>query len=203
MVAAKMDVHAHDREDPMTNPDTAGSTLLQPGLLRVHRGQLIGVAVIGLALGIVAILFPGATLLTVAIVFGIYLIASGMFRVTAAFVAAGLGSTMRWLTGLAGLVIMIAGIICLSNPFQSLIALAIVIGAGWMLEGIVDLVAGVRGTIHPRWFGWVSGIVSIAAGVAMFVLPAAGVIALVSIGGILLIVVSATTLLALPRKAKA
>ncbi|MGV8896659.1 MAG: HdeD family acid-resistance protein [Rhodoglobus sp.] len=187
----------------MTNPDTAGSTLLPPGLLRVHRGQLIGVAVIGLALGIVAILFPGATLLTVAIVFGIYLIASGMFRVTAAFVAAGLGSTMRWLTGLVGLVIMILGIICLSNPFQSLFVLAIVIGAGWVAEGIVDLVAGVRGTIHPRWFGWVSGIVSIAAGVAMFVLPAAGVIALVSIGGILLIVVSATTLLALPRKAKA
>ena len=186
----------------MTNPDTAAPTLILPGMLRVHRGQLVAVSVIGLVLGIVAVLFPGASLLTVAILFGTYLIASGLFRITAAFVADGLGTSMRWLSGLLGVLIMVAGIICLSNPFRSLVVLAIVIGAGWILEGIIDLAGGVSGTIHPRWFGWVSGIVSIAAGVAMFVLPAAGVLALVSIGGILLIVVSATTLLTLPRKSK-
>ena len=184
-----------------TPPLTAAAIL--PGMLRVHRGQLIGVAVIGLILGIIAILFPGASLLTVAILFGIYLIASGLFRITAAFVAEQLGTGMRWLTGLMGLLIIVAGIICLSNPFRSLVVLAVVIGAGWILEGIVDLAGGVRGTIHPRWFGWLSGIASIAAGVAMFVLPAAGVLALVSIGGILLIVVSCTTLLALPRRGEA
>jgi uncharacterized membrane protein HdeD (DUF308 family) len=184
------------------NPDTTPTSVL-PGLLRVHRGQLVAVAVIGLVLGIVAILFPGASLLTVAILFGIYLIASGLFRITAAFVAEELGNGMRWLTGLLGLLIVVAGIICLSNPFQSLVVLAVVIGAGWILEGIVDLAGGVRGTISPRWFGWVSGIVSIAAGVAMFVLPAAGVLALVWIGGILLIAVSVTTLLTLPRRVKA
>lgn len=186
----------------MTHPATTGPGDILPGLLRVHRGQLVAVAVIGLVLGIIAILFPGATLLTVAILFGIYLIASGVFRITAAFVAEQMGTGMRWLSAIMGLLIIAAGVICLSNPFRSLVVLAIVIGAGWILEGIVDLAAGVRGTIHPRWFGWVSGIVSIAAGVAMFVLPAAGVLALVAIGGILLIVVSATTLLALPRKPK-
>ena len=186
----------------MTQPDTTGPGDILPGLLRVHRGQLVTVAVIGLVLGIIAILFPGATLLTVAILFGIYLIASGLFRITAAFVAEQMGTGMRWLSGIMGLLIVAAAVICLSNPFQSLVVLAVVIGAGWILEGVVDLAAGVRGTIQPRWFGWVSGIVSIAAGVAMFVLPAAGVLALVSIGGILLIVVSATTLLALPRKPK-
>ena len=186
----------------MTNPDTAGPAAILPGMPRVHRGQLLGVAVIGLILGVVALLFPGASLLTVAIVFGVYLIASGLFRITAAFVAERLDTGMRWLTGIMGLLITVAGIICLSNPSQSLIVLAVVIGAGWILEGIVDLAGGVRGAITPRWFGWLSGIVSIAAGVAMFVLPAAGVFALVSIGGILLIVVSASTLLALPRNAK-
>ncbi len=186
----------------MTNPEINASTAALPGMLRVHRGQLVGVAVVGLILGIIAILFPGASLLTVAILFGVYLIASGLFRITAAFIAEKLGTGMRWLTGLMGLLIVVAGIICLSNPFQSLVVLAVVIGAGWILEGIVDLAGGVRGTVHPRWFGWLSGIISIAAGVAMFVLPAAGVLALVSIGGILLIVVSATTLLALPRKTK-
>ena len=162
----------------------------------------MAVAVIGLVLGVIGLLFPGATLLTIAVLFGIYLLASGMYRVTAAFVANNLDSPMRWTTGLLGLLIVIAGILCLSNPFQTLIALALVIGIGWILEGVVDLVGGVRGTIHPRWFGWVSGIVSMAAGVAMFVLPAAGVFSLVAIGAVLMIAVSLTTLLTLPRKPK-
>jgi len=175
---------------------------LLPGLLRVHRGQLLAVAVIGLVLGVIGLLFPGATQLTVAILFGVYLIASGMYRIMAAFVANNLDSGMRWVTGLLGLLIVIAGILCLSNPFATLIALALVIGIGWILEGIIDLVGGVRGTIRPRWFGWLSGIVSMAAGVAMFVLPAATLESLVWIGAILLIAVSLTTLLTLPRKSK-
>ncbi|WP_010205160.1 HdeD family acid-resistance protein [Salinibacterium sp. PAMC 21357] len=174
-----------------------------PGLLRAHRGQLVAVAVIGLVLGVVGLLFPGATLLTVAVLFGIYLIASGMYRIMSASVATNLDFTMRWVTGILGLLIVIAGILCLSNPFDTLIALALVIGIGWILEGIIDLVGGVRGTIHPRWFGWVSGIVSMAAGVAMFVLPAASLTSLVAIGAILMIAVSVTTLLTLPRKNKA
>ncbi|MEH6780221.1 MAG: DUF308 domain-containing protein [Rhodoglobus sp.] len=183
-----------------TNLHPTSAADLLPGLLRVHRGQLVAVAVIGLVLGVVGLLFPGATLLTVAILFGIYLIASGLFRITAAFVASSLDSPMRWVSGLLGLLVVVAGILCLSNPFQSLVALALVIGIGWILEGIVDLVGGVRGTFHPRWFGWVSGIVSMAAGVAMFVLPAAGIFSLVAIGAILMIAVSVTTLLTLPRK---
>lgn len=179
--------------------DLAG---LLPQLLRVHRGQLIAVAVIGLVLGLIGIVFPGATLLTVAILFGSYLIASGIFRITAAFVEHRLTVGLRWLTGIMGVLVVIAGIICLANPFESLVILALVIGIGWIMEGVIDIAAGVRGAITPRWFGWVSGIISIAAGVAMFVLPAAGLAALVLIGSVLLIVVSITTLFTLPRKEK-
>ncbi|WP_343925454.1 HdeD family acid-resistance protein [Rhodoglobus aureus] len=186
----------------MTSRSTSAETLL-PGLLRAHRGQLMAVAVIGLVLGVVGLLFPGATMLTVAVLFGIYLIASGMYRIMSASLANNLDFSMRWVTGILGLLIVIAGILCLSNPFQSLIALALVIGIGWILEGIIDLVGGVRGTVHPRWFGWVSGIVSMAAGVAMFVLPAADLVSLVAIGAILMIAVSVSTLLTLPRKNKA
>jgi uncharacterized membrane protein HdeD (DUF308 family) len=175
---------------------------LLPGLLRVHRGQLVAVAVIGIILGVIGLLLPGATLLAVAILFGIYLIGSGLYRIMAAFVGNNLDTSMRWVTATLGLLIVIAGILCLSNPFQSLVVLALVIGIGWILEGIVDLAGGVRGAVRPRWFGWVSGIVSMAAGVAMFVLPAAGIVSLVFIGAILMIAVSVTTLLTIPRRVK-
>lgn len=190
----------------MTSPSSShskpiGSTL--PGMLKVHKGQLIGVAIIGGIIGIVGLVFPGAVLLTVAILFGTYLVFSGIVRITSAFVTEQLSPGLRALTGVLGVLVVIAGILCLSNPFESLVILAIVIGVGWIMEGIIDVALGVRGIISPRWFGWVSGVVSIAAGVAMFVLPAAGIASLVLIGSILLIAVSVTTLLTLPRKAKA
>jgi uncharacterized membrane protein HdeD (DUF308 family) len=189
----------------MTTPTSSTQGFL-PGLpvgvFRIHRGELIAVAIIGIVLGVIALLWPGASLLTVAVIFGSYLIASGIFRITAAFVADGLTTGLRWLTGIMGLLVIVAGVICLANPFQSLIVLAFVIGIGWIAEGIVDVMSGVRGVITPRWLGFVSGIVSILAGIATFLLPAFALVTFVIFGAVLLIVVSVTTLLTLPRKRK-
>jgi uncharacterized membrane protein HdeD (DUF308 family) len=189
----------------MTTPplDTpiVGSPL---GVLTIHRGQLIAVSVIGIVLGVIGLVVPGATLFTVAIVFGIYLVASGIFRLTAALVAHSMSVGLRWLSGILGLLVVIAGVICLANPFGVLPVLALLIGIGWIAEGIVDFMAGVQGTVKPRWLAWVSGAVSIIAGVVTFVLPALVVLSVfVQIAAIMLIVVSITTLLTLPRKPKA
>jgi uncharacterized membrane protein HdeD (DUF308 family) len=187
----------------MTTPAKSSPDLLPGlpvGLIRIHRGELVAVAIIGIVLGVIGILWPGVTLLTVAIIFGSYLIASGVFRVTAALVADRLGTGLRWLTGFLGLIVIIAGIICLANPFQSLVVLAFVIGIGWMAEGVVDIVAAVRGTGTPSWLGWVSGVVSVLAGIIVFVLPALAIATFVLVASILLIAVSVTTLLTLPRK---
>jgi uncharacterized membrane protein HdeD (DUF308 family) len=185
-----------------TTPPSTSSVGTLVWMAKIHRGQIIAVAVIGLLLGIIGLLFPGATLYTVAILFGSFLVATGIYRIMSAVIAAEFSVPLRWLNVVLGALVVIAGIMCLSEPFRSLIVLAIVIGLGWIADGLVDLVAGVRGAIHPRWFGYVSGIVSIAAGVAMFVLPATSVATLVLIGSVLLIVVSLTTLLMIPRKAK-
>ncbi|WP_394770959.1 HdeD family acid-resistance protein [Lacisediminihabitans sp.] len=169
------------------------------GMIKIHRGEPVAVAVIGLILGIIGLVWPQATLFTVAILFGIYLIASGIFRITVAFVADQLSTGLRWFTGLVGLLVVAAGVICLANPFRSLIVLAFVIGVGWIAEGAVDIMGAVRGTGNPRWLGWLSGILSIVAGIIMFVLPALAISAFVAIASILLIIVSISTLFTLPR----
>jgi len=186
-----------------TSPTASGVQFGTPRwYARVHRGQIIAVAIIGILLGLVGLLFPGPTLYTVAILFGSFLVATGIFRITAAIIADELSAPMRWVSALLGLVAVITGILVLSNPFDSLIALAFIIGIGWIADGLVDFISGLRGAVRPKWFGYVSGVVSIAAGVAMFVLPAAGLDALVTIGSILLLIVCVTTLLMIPRKAK-
>jgi uncharacterized membrane protein HdeD (DUF308 family) len=183
-----------------TTPPSPAVTTERPWMGRVHRGQIVAIAVIGILLGIIGLIFPGATLFTVAVLFGSFLVASGIFRIMAAVTADALSTPLRWLSAVLGVFVVIAGIVCLANPWRSLIVLAFVIGIGWIADGVIDFMAGLRSAIRPRWFGFVSGIVSIAGGVAMFVLPAAGVVALVTIGAVLLIVVSVTTLLMIPRR---
>ena len=175
-----------------------------PGLparfLTIHRGELIAVAIVGLVLGIVALVWPGATLVTIAIIFGIYLVVSGIFRITVAFLARDSTTAMRWLTGILGVLIVVAGIYCLASPERSLLVLAFVIGFGWIAEGIVDIVAGIQGIVSPGWLAIVSGVVSLIAGIVTFTLPSLAVSAFLIFGAIMLIVVSVSTLLTLPRK---
>ena len=185
--------------------DTSGDAGTAPlpwtsaAILQVHRGEIVAVAVIGVILGLVAIFWPEASLLTVALIFGTYLVISGIKRITAAFIVPQLTAGMRWLTGLIGLLVTVTGILALANPYGSLIVLAWVIGIGWIAEGLIDIIAGVRSITSPRWLAFLSGTVAILAGIAMFVLPAFALQTFLVIGAFLLIAVSLTTLLTLPR----
>ena len=150
-----------------TVDDTAAARIAQ-----AMKGTLITTSIIGIILGIVALVWPGATMLTVAILFGSYLVVAGIFRISAAITADFLGTGVRWLLGILGALVVVAGILCLSNPFQSLVVLAFVIGFGWIFDGIVDITAGATGaTRGPRWLAIVSGVISIVAGIVVFVLP--------------------------------
>lgn len=168
--------------------------------LSVHRGEVVAVAIVGLVLGIVALIWPQATLVTVAIVFGIYLVVSGIFRLTVAFLAHDTATGMRWFTGILGLLVAAAGVYCLLSPERSLVVLAFVIGFGWIAEGVIDIMAGIQGVVSPRWLAIVSGVISLIAGIVTFTLPGLAVSAFLIVGAILLIVVSVSTLLTLPRK---
>jgi uncharacterized membrane protein HdeD (DUF308 family) len=186
----------------MTDPTRDPGLLprLPDGFISVHRGEIVALAVIGLGLGIVALVWPGATLLTIAIVFGIYLVSSGIFRITVSFLSHDATTALRWLSGILGVLLVAAGVYCLASPERSLLVLAFVIGFGWIAEGVVDVMAGVQGVITPRWLALVSGAVSIIAGVVAFTLPGVAVATFLLLGAILLIVVSISTLLTLPRR---
>jgi len=166
------------------------------------RSAVIAYAILGLIVGIVALFWPTATLLVVAVLFGIALIIGGVFRLVTAFSAQDLPTGWRILLGIAGAIVLIAGVICLFHPGQSLTLLAILIGIGWIFQGVQDLLTYSAGSEHTNR-GWIiaSAILSILAGVIVCTLPGLAVGTFVWVGGILLIVVSIATLLTLPKKA--
>ncbi len=177
------------------------TTTAAPSPVVLERGMVIASAISAIALGIAALVWPGVTLVTVALLFGAYLVVSGIFRLVVAFTSDTLSTGVRWLVGIMGVFIIVAGIIALNNLAQSLLVLAFVIGFGWIFDGIAAIAGGVTGrTALPRWLAIVSGLISIIGGIVVFTLPGVAIVTFVLFGGWILIAIGVATLFSLPPK---
>lgn len=178
----------------------AGTTAA-PSPVVLERGFVIATAISAIALGVAALVWPGATLVTVALLFGAYLVVSGIFRLVIAFTSDSLSTGIRWFVGIMGVLIIIAGIIALNNLAQSLLVLAFVIGFGWIFDGVAAIAAGITGrSALPRWLSIVSGVISIIGGIVVFTLPGLAIVTFVIFGGWILIAIGIATLFSLPAK---
>ena len=105
---------------------------------------VLGVA--SLVCGVLAIVYPDITLLAVGIIFGFYLLLAGVFELVEAIVG---DSASRALSAIVGVVALIAGLICLRRPGDSLLALVVVLGAYLIVTGVARLVRA-AGRCSPR-----------------------------------------------------
>lgn len=177
------------------------ATTSAPSPVVLERGFVIASAISAIALGIAALVWPGATLVTVALLFGAYLVVSGIFRLVVAFTSDSLSTGIRWLVGIMGVFIIIAGIIALNNLAQSLLVLAFVVGFGWIFDGVAAIAGGITGrTALPRWLAIVSGVISIIGGIVVFTLPGLAIVTFLIFGGWILIAIGIATLFSLPPK---
>lgn len=177
-------------------------TPLSRNTVLFHRGWVVGVASIAIILGLVGLFFPGATLAVVAVVFGIALIAMGLRRIVHSYTASDLTRGMRWFAGILGLLVLVAGILCVIDPFRSVALLGLIIGFAWVFEGASSVIGGAVGYVGgARWFTVVAGVVTLVAGVVMILLPLVALSAFLTIGAVILIVIGVTMLLLLPRRA--
>jgi uncharacterized membrane protein HdeD (DUF308 family) len=154
--------------------------------------------ILSVILGIMVLVWPKATLLIVAIMFGLQLIVAGAVRLS---VTRDLPSDPGWLKPVSiglGVLSIIAGIICLFRPGTSLAVIAIFIAIGWIAEGIAALVQGFGSdrTTGIRVFLIVSGVVSILGGLVVAIFPGSSLVVLTRIAGIALIVIGIVELVA-------
>lgn len=167
------------------------------------RTSMIVTSVVGIVLGLIMLFWPGVTLLVVAGLFGIALIVAGVSRIVFG-ISVSVGAGFRWLMAILGVLMVVAGALCLARPLSTLVFIAIVIGIGWIFEGAHDILAGITGrTIGPRWLALLGGVVGVIAGIVVLALPALALGTFAVVGGILLIMVSIVTLFALPKKGQA
>jgi uncharacterized membrane protein HdeD (DUF308 family) len=75
-----------------------------------------------------------------------------------------------WTVALRGLLAVLFGLLAIFMPGKTLLVLVLLFGAYAFLDGIFDLVSGVRSPRH-NWAFLLEGIVGIIAGVVTFVWP--------------------------------
>src|SRR5262245_58384417 len=74
-----------------------------------------------------------------------------------------------WVSMLAGIALVLVGIWLLTNLYESVVVLAILVGVSLIVGGFVE--AGVADDAGFGWAGWVAGGLMVAAGVAVLVWP--------------------------------
>ncbi|WP_235734542.1 HdeD family acid-resistance protein [Nocardioides alcanivorans] len=105
-----------------------------------HWGLVLTYGLVTLGLGVVLAVWPGETLRVCGVIIAIQLILTAVMRVVLAIAPGRLPSGDRVLLALTGALAMIVGLLCLRAPLQTLLALSIILGAWWLISGIVDIV---------------------------------------------------------------
>ncbi|MFO8143700.1 MAG: HdeD family acid-resistance protein [Dehalococcoidales bacterium] len=127
--------------------------------------------IIAIVFGVVAVIWPGITLVTLVILFGIFFLVDGIFTIIMATQHHKVQKNWRWslAAGVAGLVL---GIIILSMPVISEIILIYLVGAWALIMGIMGTVSAVRMRKQIS-MGWplTSGIIGIVFGILILAAP--------------------------------
>jgi uncharacterized membrane protein HdeD (DUF308 family) len=154
--------------------------------------------IIAIAFGLLTILWPGLTVLTLVFLFTIYAILGGVVSIIGA-VNSHRQNPDWWMPLLLGLVSIGAGIIAVGHPSLTVLILILVIATNALIVGVLDVAAAfqLRKSIHNEKLMLVNGIASILFGILVFLFPEAGGLAMLwlistyaLITGVFLLVVS-------------
>lgn len=144
--------------------------------------------------GIVAIFWPGLTLVTLVYLFSAFVLAWGIVEVIHGFLSIRRRDTW-WLTLLFGLIGLGAGIYLVRHPQVSFTALVVIIGLVLIGRGLLDLIGAVleRRSASQRTLTLIIGAAALIAGIVLLFQPEAGGVAFVWILGLYALVFGALT----------
>jgi uncharacterized membrane protein HdeD (DUF308 family) len=151
-----------------------------------HWGLVLLLGVLSIILGVLVIVYPGATVVTVAIFFAAWLFVSGIFSLITAFSSHG-DTGSRVLAAVLGVLSIIVGFALLRSPFQSVEVLIFVIGVFWVAQGILTFVSAFSRHQGRGWQLFI-GVLGIIAGIIVLQYPIDSAVTLAIIGGIWIII---------------
>ncbi|GGL03550.1 HdeD family acid-resistance protein [Nocardia jinanensis] len=166
---------------------TSSETQYEGPLHQLARRAWQAMLIIGSAsvvVGVLVLLWPGPTIVVLAILFGIYLLVSGIFQLVAAF-GSHVSSGWRVMLIVSAVLSFILAFFALRHLGDAVLLMALWIGIGWMFRGVAVLVAGADVPSGTPGRGWniFFGIVLLIGGGMLIVWPFNSVAVLTLVAG--------------------
>ncbi|MDL2356121.1 MAG: DUF308 domain-containing protein [Pseudomonadota bacterium] len=141
-------------------------TLLRNWWMLALRGA------IAIAFGLLALLLPGLTLLSLIALFAVYALFGGAVWMSGA-IRNRRADDHWWVLLIAGLAGIGAGLIALVHPALTALVLILLIGANALVTGLLDIVVAIRlrRRLHGEWLLVLAGLASILFGAIVFLHP--------------------------------
>src|SRR5262245_31889129 len=130
---------------------------------------LMGAACV--VIGVLAIAWPDKTLLTLGILTGLFLIVAAVMEIFDAITGPPDGRTF---SAIVGVLALVAGVLCIRRPGESLLALIVIIGVFLVAEGVLGIVRAF-GDGGERWAGALRPGFDLLAGIVILAWPKLGI----------------------------
>ena len=159
------------------------------GRLGRHWGWVFAYGLLTLIAGIAVLAWPSETLLVLAVLFGIQLIISGIFRFVGALATDDLTGGTRVLLALLGVLSIIVGLWAVRHVLLTLLALIVFLGIFWIVNGAIEIFTALAHREMPQR-GWTvaMGVLSVLAGIIVLAYPGLSLYGLAIILGIWLLI---------------
>jgi uncharacterized membrane protein HdeD (DUF308 family) len=146
--------------------------------------SLILVGILAVIVGIIAIAWPGVTILALVILFAVYAFMDAGLQAARAFSSRNAGPVFGHL--LLGLIDLAAGVVALVWPAPTAYVLVIVVAAWALVGGFAEIFGGFQAgeTAGTRAMFILGGLVSVVFGVLLFARPGVGAVTLALLFGL-------------------
>ena len=163
-------------------PALAGSLMVHALAKNWWLILLRGIAAV--IFGVLTFVWPGVTLVTLVLLYGVFALADGVLALIAAIM--GGQPAPRWWLALVGLLGIIAGLITLALPGITAVILLYCIAFWAIAIGVMQIAGAIRlrKEIDNEWMLIASGVISVLFGLVMIMSPGAGALGLLFVIGV-------------------
>jgi uncharacterized membrane protein HdeD (DUF308 family) len=131
--------------------------------------------------GILSIVWPAISALSLVLLWGAYTFADGIFSLGAAIMGKAATTGQRWWLAITGVLGVAAGLVAFFAPGLTAGVLLIFIAVWAIAIGVMAIIGAIqlRKEIEGEWLLILSGVLAVLFGVLMFLQPAAGALAVI------------------------
>ena len=162
-----------------------------------HWGWVLAYGILTVLAGVAVLAWPSETLLVIAVLFGVQLIISGIFRFVGALASDDLTGGTRVMLALLGVLSIIIGLWAVRHAVLTLVALIVFLGIFWVINGLIEIFTALSHRDMPdRGWSVLMGVLSAIAGIIVLAYPGLTLVGLAVILGIWLLVFGILELMA-------